>query len=87
MARLNATIFWMGLTDEISEGRWIWRDTGLEPTYTGWSPGEPNSFQGENEDCSIFYVTTNYAWADASCLGKFPPCCEIDLSNSGGVVG
>ena len=34
--------FWLGLTDEASEGTWLWA-SGQEVTYTNWIAGEPNT--------------------------------------------
>ncbi len=48
-----ASTFWIGLTDEASEGTFIW--TSGEPvSYTGWDAGEPNN--SGNED----WVHINY---------------------------
>jgi len=33
---------WMGATDEVTEGSWLWVD-GSPFTYTNWSSGEPNN--------------------------------------------
>ena len=38
--------FWLGATDEIAEGRWIWVD-GTEMKYKSWGGGEPNNFGGK----------------------------------------
>jgi hypothetical protein len=43
--------YWIGFTDEGSEGEWRW-SSGEVVTYTNWSPGNPNNYWG----------TQNYAW-------------------------
>lgn len=46
--RLRNFGFWIGLTDEGSEGRWRWA-SGEPVSYAKWLPGQPsNSFGGEN---------------------------------------
>lgn len=53
---------YIGLTDEITEGTFLWVD-GSPITYTNWSPGEPNNAGGGNgEDYAIMF--TNGRWND-----------------------
>ncbi|XP_071145894.1 perlucin-like [Mytilus edulis] len=35
---------WMGGTDMLIEGIWMWADSLKPFTYTNWFPGEPNNF-------------------------------------------
>ncbi len=41
-------LWWMGYTDQVIEGVWLWVD-GTPPGYENWGPGEPNDAGGE--DC------------------------------------
>jgi hypothetical protein len=66
----------MGLTDQEHEGIWIWIDTGIQATFSDWGPGEPNNYQGQNEECVYFYGAKKYKWNDAMCLHKAVPLCE-----------
>lgn len=34
---------WLGATDEVTEGRWLWVD-GTPMKFTNWAPTEPNNF-------------------------------------------
>uniref|UniRef100_UPI00262C28AD lectin-like protein n=1 Tax=Crocosphaera sp. TaxID=2729996 RepID=UPI00262C28AD len=44
--------YWIGLTDEVSEGHWRWVN-GEPITFTNWIPGEPNNKR--NEDYAYSY--------------------------------
>lgn len=50
---------WLGATDEVTEGRWVWVD-GAPVVWGGWRAGEPNN-AGGNEN---FAATYKGAWAD-----------------------
>ncbi len=50
---------WLGGTDAAVEGQWQWV-TGEAWGYTHWAQGEPNQFQGNNED----YLQFSDYWAD-----------------------
>ena len=40
-------------------------------------PGEPNSYQGTEEDCAAFDFIFKYKWADVSCQSQLFYICEI----------
>ncbi len=42
----DQTRAWLGLTDEVKEGVFLWID-GTKPSYTNWNPGEPNNADGD----------------------------------------
>ncbi|XP_076583670.1 uncharacterized protein LOC143318998 [Chaetodon auriga] len=67
---------WIGLTDTDTEGTWKWVDgTSLNTSY--WHIGEPNSFNGRDEDCVElrFYENKN-SWNDAACNNQNAWICE-----------
>ncbi|GAB5443698.1 MAG: hypothetical protein Fues2KO_40470 [Fuerstiella sp.] len=55
----NVGGLWIGLTDRADEGVFVWESTSELPSYTNWSPGEPNQFQGNNEDAVIIWGSGN----------------------------
>ncbi|XP_060567803.1 perlucin-like protein [Ruditapes philippinarum] len=69
---------WIGLTDQEHEGIWKWIDTDIPATFSDWGPGEPNNYQGQNEECVYFYSFKDYMWNDGMCHHKAVPLCEKD---------
>ncbi|XP_053386071.1 lactose-binding lectin l-2-like [Mercenaria mercenaria] len=76
---------WIGLTDEMIEGAWVWYSSNTDATYTDWFPGQPNS-HGGNEDCVILGYHNDYKWVDAPCTSSYEPICEI-VSGEVDIVG
>ena len=66
---------WVGLTDQAVEGSFVW-DHGEAVSYTNWYPGEPNSFDGNNEDCVCLYNGNYGTWNDAPCFDSSNYACE-----------
>ncbi|XP_062420615.1 CD209 antigen-like protein E [Pungitius pungitius] len=71
---------WIGLTDVATEGRWKWVDgTELKERY--WVTGEPNSYEGNNEDCGeIRFYEKQYNWNDVPCIVRNFWICEKALA-------
>lgn len=49
----NGSNLWIGASDRITEGNWIWDDgpeagQTLNSTFPNWAPGEPNNSGGED---------------------------------------
>lgn len=51
---------WLGLTDEASEGNWVW-ENGEPVIYTNWADGEPNNY-GTGEDYCL--MRPDGTWGD-----------------------
>ncbi|XP_074486708.1 C-type lectin domain family 4 member E-like isoform X1 [Sebastes fasciatus] len=67
---------WIGLTDRETEGIWKWVDgTALGTSY--WRTGEPNSFEGRDEDCGeIRDFEEERNWNDVPCKKQSYWICE-----------
>ncbi|XP_009491404.1 hepatic lectin-like [Pelecanus crispus] len=79
MFRTRNERFWIGLTDENSEGEWEWIDkTDYKTTFTFWKAGEPNN-SGSNEDCAHVWIAGE--WNDVYCTYECYYVCEKPLPN------
>ncbi|XP_034544302.1 CD209 antigen-like protein E [Notolabrus celidotus] len=69
-------ILWIGLSDGQTEGVWKWVD-GTPLTTSFWRSGEPNSYEGSNEDCTeINGLNSGKNWNDLKCQNKNYWICE-----------
>ncbi|KAK7929118.1 hypothetical protein WMY93_005513 [Mugilogobius chulae] len=71
---------WIGLTDDGVEGHWTWVDgTPLNASATFWGNGQPNSYDGRNQDCVEFWhrATGHGEWNDESCKIEQYWICEL----------
>ncbi|KAA8588597.1 CD209 antigen [Etheostoma spectabile] len=67
---------WIGLTDDLEEGTWMWVD-GTPVTTTFWQSGQPNSFNG-NQDCAETLQKSSGVgeWNDDGCFSDQGAICE-----------
>ena len=42
----SAVTYWMGLSDQVKEGQWIWTDGDPLGNYTNWGGSNPNNSNG-----------------------------------------
>jgi len=76
----NNSEWWIGYTDEASEGVWLWAD-GSESRYTNWQAGEPNNDSGIAnlpENCVGLNYNNHTGWTDLECSKSFSYVCESD---------
>ena len=50
--------YYIGGTDMVIDGEWVWASTFAKATPNYWSPGEPNN-DGGSEDCHGHYQQRN----------------------------
>ncbi|XP_047434848.1 CD209 antigen-like protein E isoform X2 [Mugil cephalus] len=73
-------VTWIGLTDRETEGKWMWVD-GTPLTMSFWGNGEPNSHDGNDEDCGeMKFLDNENSWNDKPCDIETVWICEKLLS-------
>ncbi|KAL0970625.1 hypothetical protein UPYG_G00244630 [Umbra pygmaea] len=65
---------WIGATDAIQEGIWLWSD-GSRFTYQKWSKGQPSNHRGQ-EHCMEMNYGADHGQNDAPCWHEFPYLCS-----------
>lgn len=73
---LTLASYWIGLSDIIQEGTYVWQTKQQRPDFVDWGSGEPNDLH-HNEDCIELYQMKNFHWNDAPCSVKSKFICEI----------
>jgi len=73
---LGMKSWWIGLTDQSHEGRWIWQHSMTDLTYTAWSPSAPQP--GINPtDCAVMDSKDGFLWSDTDCSHSIAaPICQ-----------
>nr|ABY54815.1 c-type lectin 2 [Branchiostoma belcheri] len=66
---------WIGLSDVVTEGQWVWDDGTLLVGDGIWGTGEPNG--GTVENCVHIYPLKDYRWNDSTCPTSRYYICEI----------
>ena len=76
-ASFNSATPWVGASDFITEGTWIW-SSGEPFVYENWAPGYP--VIGSGEDCMRFAASDSAEWVHDFCGGnQYRSTCEYDL--------
>jgi hypothetical protein len=65
--------FWLGGSDGMTEGQWLWSD-GTPWSYDHWGSGQPDNWF--NEDC---LERKDGRWNDTGCEDKLSSVCERPL--------
>ncbi|KAH3817276.1 hypothetical protein DPMN_118809 [Dreissena polymorpha] len=64
----------LGATDKLTEGHWVWENTQQAVGFQDWHQGEPNN--SKEEDCLEIYRSS---WNDINCTNKQGIVCEFDI--------
>ncbi|XP_078331886.1 perlucin-like [Crassostrea virginica] len=80
------TNYWIGLSDSIQEGHYLWQSTQDNVDFTDWAPGEPND-DHHTEDCTELFQPFGFHWNDAPCSTKSNFICEKTMSEVSNVIG
>ncbi|XP_062599743.1 low affinity immunoglobulin epsilon Fc receptor-like [Saccostrea cucullata] len=73
-------LYWIGGTDEIIEGRFVWASTGRSLTFTDWNKGEPNNDKSQEDYIEIStHPDRTGMWNDSICSHEFYFICEKKL--------
>lgn len=73
----KAANFWIGISDMIDDGRWIYSSNQEVIQVSGWNPDEPNGNTGEN--CVAMWHSFHGRWADLECGVALSFICEADI--------
>jgi len=85
-ASLSGQELWIGATDAVSEGNWVWVTDELgfwlgsaaggpvNGAFANWNADEPNG--GGNSDCARLVPGLDGIWADLECEFDRVPLCE-----------
>ncbi|XP_063420133.1 perlucin-like [Mytilus trossulus] len=83
----HSTEVWLGGTDMLLEGMWMWADDMELIQYTNWFPNEPNN-AGNNQHCLGMMVNQDFKWDDYSCsLTNYPLCKRMQDDGEQSVIG
>ncbi|XP_076085581.1 perlucin-like [Mytilus galloprovincialis] len=77
---------WMGGTDMLIEGIWMWADSLKPFTYTNWFPGEPNNF-AHGQHCLGLVRDKGFKWDDNQCELKMAPLCKATANVGNEIIG
>jgi len=81
---LGTKSWFIGLSDQGHEGRWVWQHSLKDTNFTFWDDDQPDDTD-ENNDCVIMDAEKDYEWVSVHCdtsgfdIGT-PLCMRDDLN-------
>ncbi|XP_068112138.1 pulmonary surfactant-associated protein A2-like [Hyperolius riggenbachi] len=67
----------LGIDELKTEGVYRYHQIGEAITYSNWNQGEPNNFQGNDEDCAEMPLANEGLWNDQLCDSKYLVICQF----------
>jgi len=75
--------WYIGLSDQGHEGRWMWQHSATDPVYTSWATDQPDN-QNVYDDCAFMDSEQDYEWVAGHCdVAGAKPLCMRDVTNEG----
>merc|ERR1711910_49536 len=75
---LGLDSWWIGLTDQGHEGRWVWEHSFTEADFTDWADGFPTE-EDNVADCAVMSHDQGWKWVDMACGdGLATAICQMD---------
>lgn len=81
--------YWLGATDEVSEGNWKWV-TGEDMTFTAWSSGQPDNNSGTGVQNYMAVRVSDLLWDDEMNVNSavnYGFICEFDAEHEHDYTG
>jgi len=69
---VNKVRTWLGASDIVTEGQWVWTD-GTPWDFVDWTSDQPSN--GSGEDC--LYMLDSNSFADYTCSVQYSSVCKI----------
>jgi hypothetical protein len=66
--------YWIGLSDQASEGTWVWLDDSEAASWTSWGSSEPHS--GTDRNCAQINGAGAGRWQSHNCGDTLPFICQ-----------
>lgn len=70
-SQLDQDFIWIGLTQTMYQGKYLWIKNGEELNYTNWNPGKPDGVKHE-----LCISTKSGKWDDLACSSELLFVCE-----------
>jgi len=72
---LSASALWIGLSDNETEGTWVWQSDSAVLSYDDWGPNQPTNNTGRN--CAMIDIAT-HQWNDTECSSLNDYLCQAE---------
>ena len=65
----SGIVYWIGLTDQAQEGRYMWAESHQELQYSNWGPSDPNDLGRGEQNCVLKSLEADdwRGWIDYRC--------------------